>query len=165
MARAPASRAVVVTALLAALGGRGAATQVAITGRPPEPAARSDLRTALIVRREEYKALLERYGSSHPLVRGSATTVRALEDSLVASGFTPSLLALRDTLAAAEWVAWLALRRQEAAPRSAWTAAQQRNRLRARYCTSAPPEPYCEMPSAQPIMPPASSRPRRHIAG
>ena len=75
------------------------------------------------------------------------------------------LLALRDTLAAAEWVAWLALRRQEAAPRSAWTAAQQRNRLRARYCTSAPPEPYCEMPSAQPIMPPASSRPRRHIAG
>ena len=165
MTRTPTFRAVGLTALLSVLGVTGAVTQVAAARRPPEPAARSDLRVELAVRREEYKALLQRYGTSHPLVRGSATTVRALEDSLAASGLTPHLLALRDTLAAAEWLAWQALRRQEAAPLSAWAAAQQRNQLRTRYCISAPPEPYCALPSAQPIMPPASTRPRRNIAG
>ena len=140
--------------------------QVLLTGPRSLPEARKDLRQAVLFGQSLQAQLAGRLAADHPIMLRTAKEVRAAEDALRGLGYTPAILALRDSLEVAEHAAARAIQNQERLPQTARLRAQERDEMRDRYCSIAPPEPYCRQGATYPVFPTDTLQPRtRHAAG
>ena len=130
-----------------------AASQVVLTQPASLPRGPSELLIRLGLVRAELKALLQRYDSMDSRVLASIRGVQAREDTLARLGYSPRILALRDTVEQAERALAQAIPSQETEPAHTHRLAAWRDALRERYWSLAPPEPYCQEDPPRPVMP------------